>query len=192
MSDGDKSQQHFGQPDVSEAVADLRQRVGAASDSDLASILGVDRSAISQWKRRGKIPKSATLKVSSIELAAERSGRFSKYLASLPHDIVFYGRALAILYCGKAATYRADGENIVDPDRLRDAVTFFEEACAAGAYLLDRPDRGETAWEGFTYWANSQFLVKDMWETMMLARMVHLTDDRWSPQSESSIGGVDP
>lgn len=81
---------------------------------------------------------------------------------------------------------------VVNPERLRDAVTHFEEFCAAGAYLLDRPDKPRTAWEGFSYWANSQFLVKDMWETVMLAKMAHLARPIQSPQSESSIGPGTP
>ena len=187
MTIGDKSQQSLGQSDVSAAVEELKSQVGAASDSQLASMLGVERSAVSQWKRRGKVPKSATLKASAISLAATRNGRFSRYLSSLPQDVVFYGKALAVIYCAKAATYRNDGETVIDPSRLRDSVTFFDELCAAGAYLLDRSNTNETPWERFTYWANSQFLVKDLWETHMLGKMAGLANDVLSPQSESSM-----
>lgn len=187
MTKVDKSQQKSGPGDVEELVEAMKAQAGASSDAQLASILGVERSAVSQWKRRGKVPKAALLKVSALELAATREGRFSRYLASLPQDVVFYGKALATLYCAKSATYRVQGETVIDPERLRQAVTFFDELCAAGAYLIDKPHRERTAWEGFTYWANSQFLVKDMWETHMLGKMAHLANDAESPQSESSI-----
>lgn len=181
MSQGYKSQPS-GDVDVAAVIADLRARVGAQSDSELASKLGVKRSAVSHWKMRGSVPKSALLKVSAIELAEQRHGRFATYLSSLPDDVIFFGKALAVLYCAKSSMYRHEGETLTDPERLRSAVVSLEELSAAGAFLIANA-KAASAWDAFAKLANSQFLIQDLKETAMLGRMAHLTDDALKDRS---------
>lgn len=43
--------------DVDEVIALLRQRLGAATDADLARKLRIGQSAISAWRSRGRVPE---------------------------------------------------------------------------------------------------------------------------------------
>lgn len=44
------------QPSVDSTIATLRRVVSAASDSELARKLGVDKSTVSGWRARGRVP----------------------------------------------------------------------------------------------------------------------------------------
>ena len=61
---------------VDHDIAQMRTELRAVSDSALAEMLGVGRSAISQWRKRGAIPAPARAKADQLAEAC-RSGRAS-------------------------------------------------------------------------------------------------------------------
>lgn len=159
-----KSQQKGQALDVGAEIDAMRERLGVSSDTHLASLLGLDRSAVTQWRRRGRIPKSAARKMYGLELARFRAGRFDTYLASLSDDLVLYGRALGVIYCAREASVSYEGKLITDPEKLRDQVVFLDEACVAGAYLLERWPHDGSAWKAFEEVLNDQFFRQSMFE----------------------------
>lgn len=176
----EESQQNGQALDVGAEIDAMRDRLAVGSDTHLASLLGLDRSAITQWRRRGRIPKSAVRKVFALELARFRAGRFDKYLASLPDDVVLYGRALGVIYCAREASVNYEGKLITDAEKLRDQVVFLDEASVAGAYLLQRSIGNGSAWSKFAEILNGGSFRQDMFKYLNF-KLADVSDGRRFP-----------
>jgi hypothetical protein len=144
--DGDKSQQAI----VADGVEALKREVGAATDSELASLLGIQRSAVAQWRRRSKVPEKARLKVKFLVGANLHEKMARERAEHLSAETLIYGRALALsviaLKTGPFAL-QADFEALWF---RRAALTFDRSAIAAAEIIAAVMEQtGGTAWDAY-------------------------------------------
>lgn len=184
MSSVDKSQGG----DVEAQIVALRADAGARNDAELASLLGIDRSAVTQWRRRGRIPKSAIL--GAADLRRQRECVFTAVLDRLGADELLYAKALAALFVARYSTSLRGRDEVVDPTRLRAWMVDFDGLTTAAAVLLAETKTGNSAWERFSKQVNDRFFIQNLLELRM-SGLGHLAGPRQSPQSESSISAPD-
>lgn len=124
---------------VEQIIAQMRAATGAASDADLARLLGLQRSAIAQWKKRGSVPAKALRKADQIAFAVTREGQAVAWLETVPQDIRIYAKALAIK-CASPTDYRVDAMDAKRALALRlyRKASLFEELAVACALKLDQ------------------------------------------------------
>lgn len=146
-------------------IAALRARLGASSDSDLASLLGIGRSAVSQWRKRGRIPRSALLKAERLLSTRLVERRYHQEATRLPESVAQFSRALAILFIARYAA--RDGR--VDPTALLRWAASLDELTVAASVRLRTvaATTGEEMSEVYAKELTSPFLIQDMLETAM-------------------------
>lgn len=124
---------------VEQIIDQMRAATGATSDADLARLLGLQRSAVAQWKKRGSVPAKAMGKADQIAFAITREGQAEAWLETMPQDIRAYAKALAIK-CASPTDYRAESAEAKRNLALRlyRKASLFEELAVACALKLDQ------------------------------------------------------
>lgn len=89
---------------VEDEIGAMRAQLGAPNDARLAMMLNVQRSAIAQWKKRGRVPDKARLRAEAMaeELARGDSARV-EYVSD-PSSGRLLSRALALKYMNDSAS----------------------------------------------------------------------------------------
>lgn len=118
--------------DVNLDIAALRNAVGARSDTELAALIGVGRSAISQWRKRGAIPDNARARASIVEQHLSWYARAHAKFISLPEDVQTAATALSIAFIYR----QADGLGKRMDDTLRHWSGAWDQVRLAAALLL--------------------------------------------------------
>ena len=77
-------------------ISAMRETVGAASDAQLAEILGLTRGAVTQWRKRGSIPDKAKSRVESFRLLGRDRVAAQDRAKALGSQLMFEGRCLAL------------------------------------------------------------------------------------------------
>lgn len=121
---------------VEEEIAELRRVAGASTDSELASLMNLQRSAISQWRKRGKVPDRARRSVEKLAANQDAQKRFRADLESLPVNQRQLARALAILYHDPGPLPDTAAGFTALARELKIAALYFEETERAAAILL--------------------------------------------------------
>jgi hypothetical protein len=125
--------------DIAHGIEALKRLVGAANDAELAKRLEIQRSAIAQWKKRGRIPDKARRRAEDF---ADRRDRETEAVLShpaLPTGMQNAARALALRYLmGKTP-----GNDLSDSKRMFILANFFTGLERASYLALNRH------WESF-------------------------------------------
>ncbi len=110
----------------------MRGMLSATSDSELATMLGLGRSAVSQWRKRGAVPDSAMAKAKQIDEHLRRFSNSSAQLKALPQHVLTHARALAIAYIYRQTSR---GPDHIEEGLLQYAAAFDMVTLAASAAL---------------------------------------------------------
>lgn len=151
--------------DLDVEIAELRDRVGASNDAELATALGIQRSAISQWRKRGRIPEKTKADVRRLERNRAAGDASLPAIAALPVIEAEICRAMAIAFI---ARYSRE-----EPTRLLHWSRQFNEVIAAAARLLRSRSaisrfQGSALGEVFAYTVGEdKFFEHDMIEELM-------------------------
>lgn len=76
----------------------MKRQLSAATDSELAAALDIQRSAISQWKKRGAVPAKARRRCELIARHQDENEQARRQFSALPATIRQISRALALRY----------------------------------------------------------------------------------------------
>lgn len=155
---------------VEAEISSLKVMLGAGSDSELAALLGLRRSAISQWKKRGNVPDRAREQARKVLASRDHDALSVSAVARLPDTLRQFSRALAIDF---VARYTATGD-AADPEKLlRWAASFDETVFAASVLLRNRCEvTGEELGECYLHTLQSQFFIQDLIETLVHPHLV--------------------
>ena len=119
--------------EIDDEIARMRDALHAVSDSELASLLGLGRSAVSQWRKRGAVPESAKAKAAHVEAHLRQYANATGQVALLEPTMLTYARALAIAYAYRHASKA--------PARLEDGLpeiaAAFDHVTLAAAKAID-------------------------------------------------------
>ena len=119
-------------PDIEAEIAAMREAVRAKSDAELAELLGVGRSAVSQWRKRGAVPERAKRQADEVRSHLDHYASARAKVAALPVEVQTAAIALAIAY-----VYRhASGEGRRLDDRLFQLSGAFDQIVLAAALLI--------------------------------------------------------
>ena len=170
---------------VEDDIAELRRSAGARSDAELASLLFIHRSAISQWRKRGSVPDKARRAVERLRLNQEAAKTAREETDQFSPTLRLLARAMAILDAVPPAFDTDTKQGLVAlAQHLKKAALHFEEAERAGAMLILKsvrmgdPDE-ETAF--LRRIKSRQFLHQEMLEEQMMPSRWE-----WVPPIESS------
>lgn len=90
----------------------LKAHIGATTDDELAKSLGYSKQAIANWRRRGKVPIDAELKISQQFGAQLARTPELRNIATIKEDEIVYGAALLAM-----AEMGPDVEQLPSPQR---------------------------------------------------------------------------
>lgn len=82
--------------DIELQIETMMAVVGVSKDRELANILGLDPAAISQWRRRRSVPKSALRKVAAFAPRTSALCIMQERRSELGHHLLYEGLCLAI------------------------------------------------------------------------------------------------
>jgi hypothetical protein len=128
----------LGPSKVEQEIDALKRQLGASTDSQLAAVLGLQRSAIAQWKKRGAVPDKARR---AIEWTVAHRGANDEARAEfsrLPATLRQISRAISLLYVIRSTE---EGDN--EPAVLLDRALFLDELERAAYILLSETMKRE-------------------------------------------------
>lgn len=122
---------------VAAAIEEMKALLGLSTDAELADALGVQKTAVAQWRRRGRIPAHAPLMVDSLIK--------SKPLDPGAHEDAFPAVVgmYALMLCLLLAPSPQDITKKDGLSKLWDIAANFDELRAASALSLARTMREE-------------------------------------------------
>ena len=77
-------------------ISDMRREIGATTDAELAARLEINPSAISQWRKRGKVPDKALRRIQAIREQRLRHYRLDDFNKTLSPDVRHSATMLAL------------------------------------------------------------------------------------------------
>jgi hypothetical protein len=80
-------------------IIEMRREIGAATDAELAAALEVNPSAISQWRKRGKVPDKAIRRLETIRKKKAQYYRLDGFNSTLNPDVRHKATMLALHFC---------------------------------------------------------------------------------------------
>lgn len=116
-------------------LEEFKRQLNVVSDADLAAILGYQRSAVAQWKKRGSIPESAKQTIHAHIEFRNRNERARFEFSKIPATKRHFAKALVIRYLIET-TLEIDGD--FEPDGLLYRAIEMDNFELAAAKLLDR------------------------------------------------------
>jgi hypothetical protein len=114
---------------VDEAIEALREKFSVASDAELARRFGIDKSTISTWRSRGRIPSRYTILLADDDSEDARGGTVGGFPNAFHRNLILSDMERAAL---KLALFRYLDEAA---DAAGDFSRMLEAASAAGAQL---------------------------------------------------------
>lgn len=122
--------------------------LGAATDSDFATIMGLQRSTIAQWKKRAAIPESARRRIAWTIAHRQANETARSEFAKLPVTQRHISRAIALLY-----VVRSTEVSDLGPQEMLNRALFLDEIERAASMLLAETMEQERADAGQAYQA---------------------------------------
>ena len=116
---------------VEDEIARLKSELGAETDAELATVLGLQRSAIAQWKKRGRVPDKAKRRVAWLKEHRNENEYAKEDFNLLSVSLRQICRAVALLYIVRTSDTAA-----LEPDILLGRSLFFDEIERASFLLL--------------------------------------------------------
>lgn len=172
--------------DVEAEIAELRQQAGARNDAELASLLFIHRSAISQWRKRGSVPDKAKAAVQKLKANQQADRDAANELNAVPPGVRQLARALAIYY-STPSDYDVDqpSQRKALARELKLSALHFYEAERAAALLLTAVVENEDGdvEAAYEWLLNSSWFNKEMTEIIIAPQSFRRGHGRVLPQA---------
>lgn len=149
-------------------IEEMKRKLGAASDSELAAVLGFQRSTIAQWKKRGAIPVRAKIMASNLASHIVENNNARWQLSSIAPAIRQISRAISLKYI-----IQSTEEYDLEPDGLIARAAYMDEI-ERSAYLLLKEimkSRKQDAPSAFRFICSMDDFETELTKHLMPARM---------------------